>query len=113
MWWAGKEEHWPGPMRQIQSNAPIIGASSNSTSSSTLSDDLTVDLSRVLRGWSVISKRGRISSSCNKSDFGLEEGDEIKARMQEDAYELMLLAIGSPKCEQEVGADQIQEHPFN
>ncbi|KAG2399067.1 uncharacterized protein HKW66_Vig0084510 [Vigna angularis] len=99
--------------RRIQSNALIVGASSNSTSSSTLSDDLVVDLSRVLRGWSVIAKTGRISSSYSKSDSGLEEGDEIETQMQEVVYELMLLARGSSKCEQEVGAYQIQEHPFN
>ncbi|XP_047172566.1 zinc finger protein 181-like [Vigna umbellata] len=105
--------HTEKPRKGIRSNAPIVRASSNSTSSSTLSDDLTVDLSLVLRGWSVTAKRGRISSSCSKSDSGLEEGDEIEPRMQEAAYVLMLLARGSPKCEQVVVADQIQEHPFN
>ncbi|KOM44003.1 hypothetical protein LR48_Vigan05g160800 [Vigna angularis] len=104
--------HTEKATKGIQSNAPIVGASSNSTSSSTLSDDLAVDLSRVLRGWSITAKRGRISS-CSKLDSGLEEGDKIEPRMQEAAYELMLLARGSPKCEQEVGAYQIQEHPFN
>ncbi|KAK7346241.1 hypothetical protein VNO80_20756 [Phaseolus coccineus] len=104
--------HTEKAKRGIQSNTPIVGASSNSTSSSTLSDDFAVDLSGVLRGWSVTAKRGRRSPSCSKSNSGLEDGDEIEPRMQEAAYELMLLARGSPRWEEEVGADPIQEHPF-
>lgn len=102
--------HTEKAKRGIQSNALIVGASSNSTSSSTLSDDLAADLSGVLRSWSVTAKRGRKSSSCSKSDSGLEEGDdEIDPRMEEAACELLLLARGRPKCVE----DQIQEHPFN
>ncbi|CAJ1942115.1 unnamed protein product [Sphenostylis stenocarpa] len=102
--------HTEKPKRGNQSYAPIIGASANSTSSSTLSDDSAVDLSRALRGWSVTAKRGRKSPSCSKSNSGLEDDDyEIEPRMQEAANHLLLLATGRPKWEQEVGADQIQE----
>jgi len=103
--------HTEKAKRGIQSVTPIVGASSNSTSSSTLSDDFAVDLCGVLRGWSVTAKRGRRSPSCSKSNSGLEDGDEIEPRMQEAAYELMMLARGSPRWEEEVVADPIQEHP--
>lgn len=103
----------PERMRKgIQNNTPSInGASSNSTSSSTLSDDSTaVDLSQALRGcWSVSAKRGRRSPSCSKSNSGLEDDGEIEPRMQEAVYNLMLLASGNPKREEELDGDQIEE----
>ncbi|KAK7386800.1 hypothetical protein VNO78_27136 [Psophocarpus tetragonolobus] len=86
------------------------GAScSNSTSSSTLSDDSAVDLSQALRGWSVTAKRGRRSPCSSKSNSGLEDDGEIEPRMQEAVYELMLLASGNPKWEED---DQVEEKPL-
>jgi len=101
--------HTEKSKRGIQSDTPIVGASS--TSSSGLSDDKAVDLSGALRGWSVTAKRGRRSPSCSKSNSGLEDDNDDEPRMQEAAYELILLARGSPKREreEEVAADPIQE----
>lgn len=89
------------------------GDSSNSTSSSTLSDDSAVDLSQALKGcWSVTAKRGRKSPSCSNANSGLEE-NEIEPSMLEAANELMLLASGNPKWEEELDDGHIEEKPLN
>nr|KYP57989.1 hypothetical protein KK1_004277 [Cajanus cajan] len=98
--------------RGIQSIIHNNGASSNSTCSSTLSDDSAVDLSQTLSGWSKTAKRGRKSPSSSNANSGLED-DGIEERMQEAVYELMLLASGDPKREEELHGDQIQEKPLN
>ncbi|XP_027347839.1 zinc finger protein ZAT1-like [Abrus precatorius] len=89
---------------QPHNNTPKNVASSNSTSSSTLSDDSAVDLSQALWGWSVTAKRGRRSLSCGTVNSGLEHHG-IEQRMQEAVYELMLLASGNPKRGEKVAGD--------
>ncbi|KAL2333939.1 hypothetical protein Fmac_015152 [Flemingia macrophylla] len=103
----------PGKVKRgIQSIIHNNGASSNSTSSSTLSDDYSVDLSQTLRGWSKTDKRGRRSPSSSNANSGLED-DGIEERMLEAVHELMLLASGDPKREEKLHGDQIEKKPLN